>query len=149
MDDTFSGFTFKISTEGNVAVTKSLAGAVIAGRNIEMTNSNTQAAVAGAGTNLYNSRAKIAVTGNTLKLGNSSAGIIKAGRDVEVRDSHIRMLASSQVTAHGSRIGVVLSRQTILAEGSQVTINTPQAAVIGSAFGAAFAVVHWLLKRYN
>jgi hypothetical protein len=142
-----SVFAFQISSENEITMTSSIAGAVIADQNLEMTNSSTQVAVAGADTNLYNSSAKIVVTGNTQKLHNSRAGIVKAGGDAEVRDSHIRVLAGSQLTARKSKIGVVLSRQAILEEGTQVTINTPQAAVIGAAFGAAFAVLNWLLRR--
>lgn len=142
-----SVFAFQISSENDITITSSIAGAVIADKNIDLSNSSTQVAVAGADINLYNSSAKIAVTGNNQKLENSHLGIMKAGRDAEVRDSHIRMLASSQVTVRKSMIGLVLARQVNLEEGSQVLVGTPQAAALGAAMGAAFGFIHWLLKR--
>jgi hypothetical protein len=147
MDDTFSGFAFKVSADGDIAVTKSLTGAVIAGKNFEMTNSSTTAAVAGADINLYNSSVKIAVTGNTQKLKNSRVCIVKAGGDAEVRDSKIRVLAGSQVTAQKSVIGLVLARQVNLGEGSQVLVNTRQAVAFGTSLGIAFAVICRLLNN--
>jgi hypothetical protein len=59
------------------------------------------------------------------------------------------VLAGSRVTAHGSWIGIVLSRQTILGEGSQVLVNTPKAVALGTVLGAAFGFIHWLLKRIS
>jgi hypothetical protein len=142
-----SRLAFHISADGDIAMTKSMAGAVIADQNLEMTNSSTQAAVAGADINFTNSSSKITVAGNNIYLTKSHTSIIKAGGDAELTGSHVSLLAGSQVTANKSKIVVVFSRQTNLGEGSQVLINTPQAVALGASFGIVMAFVNWLLKR--
>jgi hypothetical protein len=137
----------RVSAEGNIKLSRSIAGAVIAENDVDAIQSSIQAAVAGADINFYNSRIKIAIVGNHLKLQKSHASIIKAGGDADLAGSSVNLLAGSRVTAHKSRIGVVLSRQTNLGEGTQVLVTTAQAVAFGSAFGAVFGIIHWLLKR--
>jgi hypothetical protein len=142
-----AGFAAHFSAEGDIKLSRSLAGAVIADKDIEASQSSTLAAVAGADITFNNSSSKIAVAGNHLYLQNSHASVIKAGSVVDLVSSHVRVLAGSQFNANETKIGIVLSRQTNLGEGSQVLVNTTQAVVFGSVLGAVFGIIYWLLKR--
>jgi hypothetical protein len=141
------GLALRVSAERDLSMTHSIAGAVTAGKGIEMAHSNARVAVAGSDINLIAGGATIVVVGNQMSLDTGNAGIVKAGRDIDLTYSQALVLAGNQVTVQKSKIGLVLSRQTNLGEGSRVLLNTPQVVALGATFGVVFAFVRWLLKR--
>jgi hypothetical protein len=141
------GLALLVSAERDLTMTHSAAGVVTAGQGIEMTQSSARVAVAGSDINIITGSANIVVVGNQMSLDTGNAGVVKAGGDIDLTYSQALVLAGNQVTVQKSKIGLVLSRQTNLGEGSRVLLNTPQVLALGVSFGAAYAVVRWLLKR--
>jgi hypothetical protein len=124
-----------------------MAVVVAAGQDMEMKQSRAQVVAVGRDMKVTDGSILIASVGNDIKLENSFNMLLNAVGNVDLVDSLTPVLVGSQVTAGKSVIGLVLSRQTNLGDGSQVLLNTPQAVALGACFGVVFAVVSWLLKR--
>jgi len=58
------------------------------------------------------------------------------------------LVAGKSGMVNRGTVGVIISRETVLEEGSRVLMNTPQAIAFGTAAGAVFGVVCWLLSRW-
>jgi hypothetical protein len=126
-----SGVAGQVSAEQNVTMTSSVAGIVSAGQDMQMDKSGAQ----------------IVAVGNNLHLANGSLGISAIGNDVKLENGMIIFAnAGNQVSLQNGMIGVAFSPQLNLKE-SQVLLTTPQAAALGAALGAVFAVLTWILRK--
>lgn len=141
------GFALKVDAKQNAVVSRAGALIVAAGRDMEMTRAGALLMASGRDTTFANGFSEVNVVGHDLILKNSTAGVIKAGGSAEIIHSAVLGSASQQASAQHSAIGVVLAGKVELGEGSRVVLNTPQAAALGAALGAVFALVSWLLRR--
>ena len=112
--------------------------------------SRSAALSAQAGNEMWVSRsaAGALVAGRDMQITNSSGNTLVAGGNIEITGGGGAVLVAgkSGIVSHGT-VGVIISRQTVLGEGSQVLLDKPQAIAFGAALGAAFGVVSWLLGQ--
>jgi hypothetical protein len=142
-----SGVAGRVAAGRDVTMTSSVAGIVAAGQDMQMVQSNAGMVAVGRDMQVVDSNTFLVTAGGDIQSKDSIAVLLNAGGDVEMVDCVAPILVCRQVTAEDSVLGLVLSRQTNLGEGSRVLLNTPQAVALGAAFGAAFALLTWLLKR--
>ncbi len=127
-----SGLAGQVSAEQDVTMTSSVAGIVAAGQNMEMNQS----------------RAQIAAVGQDLKMDQGAIGLATVGHDLSLGDGMVGFAnAGSQVTVQRGMVAVAISPQINLGENGQVLLTTPQAAALGAALGAGFAIITWILRR--
>lgn len=126
-----SGFAVGVATEKDITINGGGAFGIAAGRDMQLTNGGA---------------VKIAV-GRDLYLSDSGTGLQVVKGSSEITDSITGASICNEVNAKGSIIGVLISRNATLGEGSNVLLGTKQAAVFGAVFGAIFALVSWLLRK--
>ena len=85
--------------------------------------------------------------GNDLTVTANGALVVGAGNDLRFCGTAGMVAAGSDVTLQDARIGVLIAGADINAADVHVLMRTPQAAVFGAAFGAALALLTWLLRR--
>ena len=141
------GFALKVDAKQDAVVSRAGALVVAAGRNVEMTRSGSLLMASGRDTTFANGFSQVNVVGHDLVFKNSAAGGMKIGGNAEITNSAVLGSVSKQASAQHSAIGVILASKVELGEGNRVVLNTPQAAVLGAALGAVFALVSWLLRR--
>ena len=117
-------------------------------RDLYMSSSLALTAQAGNDMQVSESVAGILAAGGDMQFTNSFGNALVAGGDIELTDSGSGVLVAgkSGIVNHGT-VGMIISQQTILGEGSQVLLDTPQAIAFGAAIGAMFGLVCWLLTK--
>ena len=141
------GFALKVDAKQDAVVSRAGALVVAAGRDMEMTRAGALLMASGRDTTFANGFSQINVVGHDLSLKHSIAGVLKMGGNAEIIHSGVLSSASQHASAQHSAIGVILAGKVELGEGNRVVLNTPQAAALGAALGAVFALVSWLLRR--
>lgn len=126
-----SGFSMGIATGGDVTLDRVASLGVAAGGDVSFRD--------GVALNVKARR--------DLDFTDSAAGLLAVQGRAEVTGSAALVMAANEVAARGGLIGVLVSRQAHLAEGTRVLLNTRQALALGAAFGAVFALLGWLLRR--
>lgn len=126
------GLAGVVSSKGMMSIDR--AGAVVAktGQNLEVRNGGAWVMVAGGSAHIENGGAEYMVIGGETEIKNGGALVVVAGKNV---------------TINQGGVGILLSRQVTLGEGSRVLLSTPQALAFGAALGVVIALVSWLLKK--
>lgn len=127
------GLVGTVTAQQSVEISRAAAG-VVQGNTVEMENGGAGALVAGGNMEVTNGGAQVIVAGGGLQLTNGGAQMVVAG---------------GNVTAHKSILGVVISSNTTLTEGSKVILNTPQAIAFGAAAGVLFGLFNLLSKKHK
>lgn len=126
------GMAATVSAEGDLVMDKCLAGRVSSGGAMEITNSLGGAMVAGA----------------NLKVENGLAQAMVAGGNADLADTcSLVTVAGGNITASNSVLGVVVTDNIVLQDQSRILLDRPRAIVFGAAFGVAFAIMTWMLRR--
>ncbi len=125
------GLAGTVSAQGNANVSKSGALMIAAGNDVSVVGGGAFAIPVGGDLTLVNGGAQTMIIGGNLDMANGGGGI----------------MLTSQATVKNSFIGVVISGETQLEEGSRVLLDTKQALAFGAAFGAVFAALGWLLRK--
>ncbi len=125
-------FAKEVATDANLYMSRSVALTARAGSAMWVSRSGASALAAGKDMYITNSGGNAFVAGGNIEITGGGGGVLVAGKSGTVN--------------HGF-VGMIISQQTILGEGSRVLLDTPQAIAFGAALGAAFGVVCWLLGR--
>ena len=115
-----------------VQISNSVALTAQAGNEMQVSDSAVGALVAGGNMQVTNSLGSTLVAGGDVDMENSVSGVVVAGKSG---------------TVNQGAVGILISQQTVLGEGSRVLLDTPQAIAFGAALGAMFGVVCWLLGK--
>ena len=126
------GLAGSVSAQENLTFTQAGALIVRSENHLELMNGGAMALVSDGDCKITNGGAQVIIAGGGMELTNGGAQVIVVGGDL---------------TAHKSFIGVAISPQIILGEGSRVLLDTPRAIAFGVAFGAVYGLVSWLLRR--
>ena len=126
-----SGFSLGVATGGDITMDRVASLGVAAGRDATFRD--------GIALNVKVRR--------DLDITDSAAGLLAVQGSAEVTGSAALVLKAGQVAARGGLIGVLVSRQAHLSEGTRVLLDIRQALGFGAAFGAVFALLGWLLRR--
>jgi hypothetical protein len=140
-----STIAMQVQAEGDLRMEKSLAVYASAGNDMHISAGYTEAAVAGRDISFTTGKTAAAVAGRDITLDQGWVGAAKAGGAVRLNESWAGAVSGRQVTAQNCTIGLILSRQVSLGDGSRVLLSTPQAAALGAALGLTLAVVRWLM----
>jgi len=124
----------EINVQGDLHMFRSAAVVVHAEKDVQLVDSGAAAIVAGDDISITNGGAQVMVVGRDLEMQTSGAGLIISGRNV---------------SADRSFLGVIISSDVTLGEGTQVLLNTAQAAVFGAALGVAFGLINLLFNGRN
>ncbi len=124
-----SGFSFGVATGGDVTLDRVASLGVAAGGDVRFRD--------GVALNIKARR--------DLELTDSAAGLLAVQGNAEVTGSAALVMAANEVAARGGLVGVLVSRQAHLGEGTRVLLSIRQALAFGAAFGAVFALLRWLL----
>ncbi len=141
------GVAQTINVQENASITKSGALSIQVGKDLTMADAGALAIPVGGDLEMTNGGALVMPVGGSAEINSAVAGIMPVGGNAELTDSIGVLSMSNEVTAKDSFLGVVISRQANIAEGSRVLLNTKQAAVFGAAAGAVFALLSWLLRK--
>jgi len=139
-----------VTAEEDAYIDRSLVvGGVAANGNAETSRSLVVGGVAAGGDAQASNGAMVAmVAGKDASLQAGYASVVVAGADVEISQAGVEvMVVGGDLKAENTFIGMVLSGNVELGEGSRVLLNTPQAIAFGAALGAAFGAVSFLLRR--
>jgi hypothetical protein len=120
-----------IRSEENVSMERSISGAVVAASNIEVEAGGAVAIVAGGDVRIHNGGGEVLVIGGDLEVRNGGGQVLVAGGNVQ---------------AHNAFVGVVVSPNVSLGEGSRVLLDTPRAIAFGAAFGFVFTLLNYIFK---
>lgn len=84
----------------------------------------------------------------SIRVSDSVVATVVAGNDLAAANSLVRVVvAGNNVIADHCALGMVISKQVTLGEGSRILLDTPRAIAFGSALGAVFALVTWCLRK--
>lgn len=144
--DSARGFEPKLEAR-NMTFGPGFAGGAIAQQDMTMTDAGAVGVAVGRDMQLNNGGAFAIAVGHDLELMNGGSNILTVGEHAELTNGGAMVAISRQVTAQNSFFGVLISRQAQLESGSRVLLNTKQAAIFGATFGAALALLSWLLRK--
>lgn len=153
-----------INVGQNATLTNSTVGFVRTGTNMELRDGGATIVVAGGDFSLLNGGAGVLVAGRDLTLTNGGGGFLTAGRDLTVTNGSggvqstaqtLRMengasfLAAGRTVEikQGSAVGLVLSGQTTIAPGAQVTVSITPHGLAGAVVGLAFFLPVQIWRR--
>lgn len=129
--DFTSGFALQVNAQRDITISEGGGGVIAAGRDSEVNNGGAQ----------------VIVAGNDVQIENGGAMIINAGGNVDITNGGGLLVAGQNVSTQNGFVGMVLSQESNIGEGSKVLLNTPQAIAFGAALGSAFALLGWLLRK--
>jgi hypothetical protein len=141
------GFAISVTATQDVEIERGGALAISAGGEAEIEYGGALAINAGGNLELENGGAAIINIGRDAEITNGGAWIINAGRNVSFKTGGAIVAISGQSTVENGSVGILLSSNAQLGEGTRVLLNTPQAVALGVAAGATFALLRWLLRR--
>ncbi len=129
-------------------VTRSGVGLVMAQQRADISQGGAAIFAAGETLNVMQGGGSILAAGNNMKVAMGGGSILVAGNEIEVEKGGGGILiAGNEIEIEGGFAGIVISPNVELEDGAKVLLTTPQAAALGAAFGAVFALVSWLLRR--
>ncbi len=127
------GIAANVSAAGDLVMDTCLAGRVNSGGAIEINNTLVGGAI---------------VAGTNLKVENGLAQAMVAGGNADLVNScSLVTVAGGNITASNSLVGIVITDNITLNDQSRIMLDRPRAIIFGAAFGAAFALLTWLLRR--
>jgi hypothetical protein len=124
------GFAFGITAENNVTMTDSSAFGIAAGGNAQISDSGVFSIAAGG----------------DLTFHDGGALSIQVGGNASVSEGGALVLVCREARVDSGTVGVLLSPKATLGEGVKVQMGMKEALAFGAAFGAAMAVLGWLLS---
>jgi hypothetical protein len=139
-----------VVTAGNNLNFERAGGVIIsAGQNMELSFGGGLMINAGGDMDITNGGAWVINTGGNSTIHNGGAWLVNIGGNADVTNGGGVVLAAKQATARNSKIGVLISGQANLEEGSQakVVLNQKQALFFGAAFGAVFGLLSLIFRR--
>lgn len=126
------GFALAVTAEQDAEIRQAGALGINAGRDVDIAYGGAMAINAGGSADIQFGGAMWINAGGEVNIDYGGAWALNAAKGAALTNSNV---------------GVLLSPKTELGEGTRVILNTPQAIALGAAFGAAFALVRWLLRR--
>lgn len=123
------------------------AGQLNAAQDLAMTQAGAILAVAGRDAEISYGGAQVIVAGNDVEVAYGGAMVMVVGGDAALANGGAGLVVGENTTVRAGTVGVALTGQLNLEEGSKVILSTPQAIALGAAFGAACGLVSWLLRR--
>lgn len=132
----------------NIQLESSFVVSANAQGHMELKNSFTVIARAEGDAQVQDSGAMSILAGRDVEVTNGGAQIIVAGGNSQISNGGAQiMVVGGGMTAQQTFVGLAITDQLTLSEDSKVLLDKPQALLFGAAFGAAFAVFTWLLRR--
>ncbi len=141
------GLAGTVSAQENVTVSKGGALVITAGNDASVVGGGAFAIPVGGDLTLVNGGAALMPIGGNVDLVNGGAQTMIIGGNLDMANGVGGIMLTSQATVKNSFVGVVISGETQLEEGSRVLLDTKQALAFGAAFGAVFALLGWLLRK--
>jgi hypothetical protein len=141
------GMAGTVSAGEDITISKGGALVVSVGRDAAIEEGGAMAIPVGRDLRLSNGGAMIMPIGGNAEIVNGGASLMPIGGNLEMTNGGAGVMMSDQVTARNSFLGVVISGNVSLEEGSKILLDTKRAAAFGAAFGAVFALLSLLFRR--
>jgi hypothetical protein len=144
--DQIEGFATKVSAE-NINFVSGFALGASAQQDMTMSKSLAFGTAVGRDMTVSDSLSITTAVGRDFGLKDGLAGILTVGGNTQIEEGGSLLTVSREVTSRNGFLGLVISQQVNLEEGSKVLLSTKQAAAFGAAFGVTFALLRLLLRR--
>lgn len=138
-----------LESEPAVIVKSGLALAVGAGQDLNMDSSITLSAGAGRDMTISDSVLVSGAAARDLAVSDGVMALAMAGKDMLVTDGGAGLAVGRTITAHQSRLGLVVARTVQLEEGSSVAVQAShkQVLLFGLAVGAVLGLFSLIFRR--
>lgn len=141
------GLAGTVNAQENVSMSKGAAVVISAGKDASVVDGGAMAIPVGRDLNLVNGGAFVIPVGGNAEIVNGGGWIMPVGGNLDLANGGAGMLMTNQAAVKNSYVGVLLSSETSLEEGTRVLLDTKQAIAFGAAFGAVFALLSLIFRR--
>jgi hypothetical protein len=124
-----------------------VAAIVAASEHVEIMGGGAVIIASGANTEIKGGGAALLASGGNMQIEGGGGQILAAGGDMTIREGGGGIMLTGNARIERGFIGMLISGNTTLNEGTRVILNTPQALAFGAAFGLVFAFVSRGLRR--
>ena len=145
--DFSAGFAVNVNATKDVNIQQGGGLMISAEQNAQVSYGGALMINAGHDANITNGGASMINVGGNVQMTNSGAGIMNIGGNVDLTNGAGVVMNTNNATVEDGFVGLLISSQTTLGEGSRVLLNTPQAIAFGAALGAVFALLSLIFRR--
>ncbi len=141
------GLAGTVTAQENVSISKGGALVISAGKDASLVDGGAFALPVGGDLTLVNGGAMIMPVGGNAEIVNGGGWLMPVGGNLDMANGGAMVMMTNEASVKNSFVGVLLSSDTKLDEGSRVLLDTKQAIAFGAAFGAVFALLSLVFRR--
>ncbi|ACZ43130.1 hypothetical protein Tter_2231 [Thermobaculum terrenum ATCC BAA-798] len=119
----------------------------VQGEHVEINGGGAAAIISQGNMSVRGGGGAVLISGGNTEIQGGGAAVIISGGETEIEQGGSALVIASEAEIEQGFVGIILSGETKLEEGSRVLLDTPRALALGTALGATFALLSWLLRR--